>query len=229
MAQTLSGTKTGTLSQSITCNGVQAALSLSPSGSAGPSWGVTAPAAVTVTAIASNVFTVANSFSASPGCGGSGTNGAISTADIVGVYWTTAAGTYYNCGCTVSAAGTTSVTLTGGTYSGNTALPTAMTGITAITLAPGQKVTSDVSIVYSALQQMLATSTQIGACEWYDGSTIERVSFFQSTSSGGITFDAWPTNYPSSANPFTGTITTLYFYNFSATVAAVLQATVILT
>ena len=72
MAQTLSGTKTGVLSQTITCNSVQAALALTPNGSAGPAWGVTAPAGLTVTAIASNVFTVANSFSAAPGCGGSG-------------------------------------------------------------------------------------------------------------------------------------------------------------
>jgi hypothetical protein len=229
VAQTLSGTKTGVLSQTITCNSVQAALALTPNGSAGPAWGVTAPAGLTVTAIASNVFTVANSFSAAPGCGGSGTNGAISTSDIVGVYWTTAAGSYYNCGCTVSAAGATSVTLTGGTYAGNTALPTTLTGITSIMLVPGQKVTSDVSIVYSALQQMLAVSTQIGAVEWYDGANIERVSFFQTASNGGITFDTWPTTYPSTSNPFTGTITTLYFYNFSVTVSATMQATVILT
>ena len=229
MPQTLNGTKTGILSQTITCNGVQAALTLAPSGSSGPAWGVTAPPAIAVTAIASNVFTVANSFASSPGCGGSGTNGAINTSDIVGVYWTTAAGSYYNCGCTVSAAGATSVTLTGGAYAGNTALPTTMTGILTINLVPGQKVTDSVNIIYSALQQMMAVSTQVGATEWYDGTTIERVSFFQATTSGGLTFDAWPTNYPASANPFTGTITAVYFYNFSAAASNVMQATVILT
>ena len=229
MPQTLSGIKTGILSQSITCNGVQAALTLAPSGSAGPAWGVTAPPAIAVTAIASNVFTVANSFASSPGCGGSGTNGAITTSDIVGVFWTTAGGSFYNCGCTCTAATTTTVTLTGGTYAGNTALPTTMTGILTITLVPGQKVTDSVSIIYSTLQQMMAVSTQVGAVEWWDGTLIERVSFFQATAAGGLTFDTWPTNYPASSNPFTATITTLYFYNFSAAASAVMQATVILT
>ena len=108
-------------------------------------------------------------------------------------------------------------------------LPPMMAQIRAFAKSPVANVLLALLLISFVIFGVRGVSTQVGATEWYDGTNIERVSFFQSTSSGGLTFDAWPTNYPASSNPFTGTITTLYFYNFSAAASAVMQATVILT
>ena len=197
---------TGSVNSSMSLDGVTGSQSLAPTGTliekSSPL--TLAPAlqcstwARTSDTVA--VFTVANT---------------LSNGNKVAIFW--AAG--YVTDAVVSLASSSGFTATvsnlvlPGGSTAQTVLPLANTAVNIglLTQATG------LSIVGSALQQLLVQSTQPGLVELFDNSgtpVIRRTSII--TTANG--FDGWPTS-AGQAVPFTQTIVTVNFYNNSANTA----------
>jgi hypothetical protein len=228
----LSGTKTGSLQVMANCAGISTNQTLAFSGSGGPAWGVTAPAALagTVSAVSSGQLSVTDP------------NTLIQDGQLVAIFWYVA-GVLNACfNCTVSnvvaSAGVDTVTLTGGSatptggkyWAASGSAPTQLpANSTVISFAIAQQITDGVSITGNNIVQLLATSTQPGIIDWWKGSsTEERVSGIPASGQ----FDAWPESAGITAPPagWAGTdiVNTINCYNAGSS-AAVMQAAVILT
>jgi hypothetical protein len=211
---TLSGTKSGNLSQIINCAGIAVNQTLAFSGSGAPPWGITAPAALagSVLSQGGDTLTVADPKTA------------LASAQTVAVFWYVAGILHAVYDIVIAsvtspgAAETVALTMTNAKWlvAGDTTLPA---NATPVTIAVAQDITDGVSLVGTNLQQILATSSQPGLVEWLDVTpTAQRLSTI--IASGG--FDTWPTA-AGQAQPWTDTVVTLRCYN-AATTTAVMQA-----
>jgi hypothetical protein len=194
-------------------------MSLSPSGSAAPGFGIQAPAALAGTVLSQTGKTLTVTDPST-----------LLTVDaVVAVFWYVAGVLHAAYDAAISAiaspgaAETVTVNLTDAQFlvSGDTGLPA---NATAITVAVAQDITDDVSITGSNLEQLLATSAQPGLIEWLDATpAAQRLSSI--VAAGG--FDAWPSgaNQP---QPWSDTVVKIRCYN-AATSPANMQAGVILS
>jgi hypothetical protein len=216
---TLTGTKSGNFQLMANCAGVTANQSLAFLGSAGPSWGITAPAALAGTVLSQGGETLTIN----------DPNTLLSNGQVVAVFWYVAGILHAMFDVTINtitspgASETVLLTVTNAKFliGADSTLPA---NGTAITIAVAQDITDDVSLTGSNVQQLLATSTQVGLVEWLDGSANQnRLSSI--TAAGG--FDGWPTAANQSLS-WTNPTTKLRCYN-QATTTASMQVAAVLT
>jgi hypothetical protein len=254
----ITGSKSGSFTNTVNCGGLSGSTTLTVSGSNNPTVGVTAPAGLTGSQSVINTQLTCILVVNDP------TN-SVAAAQKVSVFWNVAgvlnacydaavASVSYNTPST----GLTQVTLTqsGGTgqptgalyYASSGSAPTLLpVNGTAITLAIGQDITDGVSIpggTGANIQQLMATSTQPGLFNWLtaSGGTQERLSAILAAGA----FDTWPTassqlgSLPSGSAGLAWTsaqtVTDIRCYNLGSTIAnigvssspATMQASVIL-
>jgi hypothetical protein len=212
------GTKTGSLQTLANCGGIAPNQSLAFSGSPNPQYGITAPAALQGT-ISGGVVTL-------------GSQATFAGTEKVAVFWTVGNTSYYRYDCTISA-GTNQTTFTVSAGSG-TSLPTGGQAVLLATNVDLTQAAEGVSIVGEQVQQLIATSTQIGLVEWLSSAPAQqRLSYINAA--GG--FDTWPSTSGQPAPPSGGagsnwsaatTVVTLRFWNFSTSTAQ-MQVGAILT
>jgi hypothetical protein len=216
---TLNGTKSGNLSQTVSCAGIATQQTLGFTGSAGPAFGITAPAALAGVVLnnEADTLTVVDPSTL------------LAAAQTVAVFWYVGQDLHAVYDVVISAiaspgaAETVTLSMTGAKWlvSGDAALPA---DATAVAIAVSQNITDGVSLVGANLLQTLATSSQPGLVEWLDATpAAQRLSVIPLANG----FDAWPTG-ANQAQPWTDTVVTLRCYNASSASSAVMQVGAVL-
>jgi hypothetical protein len=247
------GTKTGSLQTLVNSGGITGNTSLTLSGSNNPTFGVTAPAGLAGTVLSAAGGTLSiNDPSALLSVAGE-------SSFYLAIFWLTNSGATLNA-CfdvqysavsasggvdTVTLAGASSTPTNGKYWASSGALPTSLpANSTPVMVAIAQEVTDCVSIPGGSganIQQLIATSTQIGLVEWLTSAsgTQQRLSALLSAGA----FETWPTtatqtgslpsggaaNNNAAANgtwsttgnwASNGTVADVRFYNFGTTLAS---------